>query len=77
MQTRENIREKVLAIPFGGCSVICSIAVEYKNNGTYTVNDLNDLHLTNLGLKDAIRAVFDNQPGQTTPKPTNASPTKS
>ena len=75
MQTRESIREKVLAIPFGSCSVICSIAVEYKAAG-YTVHDTAKLYLTGVTLKDAVRAVFDNQPGQTTTNPTNASPAK-
>ena len=76
MQTRENIREKVLAIPFGGCSVICSLVVHYESTG-YTVHDTASLYLTKLNIKEAVRAVFDNQPGQTPTQPTNASPTKS
>ena len=75
MQTRESIREKVLAIPFGVCSVICNLVVHYKATG-YTVHDTAKLYLANITLKDAVRAIFDNQPGQTPTKPTNASPTK-
>lgn len=76
MLTRENIREKLLNIPWQGTATIYNATVEHEKNGAFTILFPDGNILDHKTIQEATSAIFASQKAPDTKTASNTLPAK-
>ena len=76
MLTRENIREKLLDLPYQQVAFVCNAMVEQRKDGSYNITLPNGTLLPRQTMREATSAIFASQKAPDTQVTSNASPAK-